>query len=161
MYAAGEYLVHPGQGVCIVDDITGEGDQSYQLVPVGVRNPMRISFPVSGDERLRPVISPDEALCLIKDYDGIEIDTETQGSPALVEERFRDEIRRGTCYDAVRVIKTIRARIAEALANKRKAPVAFERILKHAKQRAFIELSISLDRTTDEIEQMFEAMWAE
>ena len=159
MYAVGEYLVHPGQGVCIVDDITGERDQSYQLIPIGVRNPMRISFPVSGDNRLRPVINREDALCLIEQYDEIEIDTETQGSPALVEERFRDEIRKGTCYDAVRIIKTIRARIAEALANKRKAPVAFERILKHAKQRAFIELSISLDCTTDEIEQKFEAVW--
>lgn len=157
MYAVGEYLVHPGQGVCVVDDITDAHGTTYQLVPVGVRNPMRISFPVSEENRLRPVLSRDEAHALIADYDGIEIDTKVMGSPALEEERYREELRRGDCRDAVRIVKTIRARIAEAQANKRKAPVAFERVLKLSTQRAFTELAVALDCTVDEVRAMFDA----
>lgn len=154
MYAAGEYLVHPGQGVCIVDDITGEGAEAerfYQLIPVGVRNPMRISFPVSGEDRLRPVLTREEAEDLISRYGELEIDERTTGSPAAEEDRFRDELRRGNCEDAVCIIKTIRARIVAAQANKRKAPVAFERVLKHATQRAYVELSIALDCSIDDV----------
>ena len=94
MYAVGEYLVHPGQGVCVVEDITDTNGKTYQLVPVGMRNPMRISFPASEEDRLRPVLSREEAEQLIASYDQIEIDTQVMGSPALEEERYRDEIRR-------------------------------------------------------------------
>lgn len=157
MYAVGEYLVHPGQGVCVVEALTDANGMSYQLVPVGRRNPMRISFPVSEEERLRPVLSREEAEQLIASYDEIEIDTQVMGSPALEEERYRDEMRRGNCEDAVRIVKTIRARIAEAQANKRKPPVAFERVLKQATQRSFTELSVALDCTTEDVQAMFEA----
>ena len=160
MYAAGEHLVHPGQGVCIVDDITGEGEKFYQLIPVGVRNPMRISFPVANEDRLRPVLSRDEAETLIARYDELEVDERSAGSPAAEEERFRDELRRGTCEDAICIIKTIRARIAAAQANKRKAPVAFERVLKHATQRAYVELSIALDCTIDDVAARFDDVMA-
>lgn len=158
MYAVGEYLVHPGQGVCIVDDITGSGDKFYQLIPVGVRNPMRISFPVSGEDRLRPVLSREAAERLIERYGELEIDTQSTGSPASEEERFRDELRRGSCEDAVCIIKTIRARIVAAQASKRKAPVAFERVLKVATQRAYTELSVALDCTIDEVSERFEVV---
>lgn len=157
MYAVGEYLVHPGQGVCVVDDITDTHGKTYQLIPVGMRNPMRISFPASEEERLRPVLSREEAEQLIASYDEIEIDTQVMGSPALEEERFRDELRRGSCADALRIVKTIRARIAEAQANKRKAPVAFERVLKLSTQRSFTELAVALDCTVDEVQAALEA----
>ena len=155
MYAVGEYLVHPGQGVCVVDDIADTHGTTYQLVPVGVRNPMRISFPASEESRLRPVLSADEAKELIAGYDDIEIDTKVMGSPALEEERFREELRRGDCRDALRIVKTVRARIAEAQANKRKAPVAFERVLKLSSQRAYTELAVALGCTVDEVQAMF------
>lgn len=158
MYAAGEHLVHPGQGVCIVDDITGEEEKFYQLIPVGVRNPMRISFPVSGEDRLRPVLSRDEAEALFSRYAELPIDETTTGSPAAEEERFRDELRRGTCEDAICIIKTVRGRIASAQASKRKAPVAFERVLKLATQRAYIEMSIALDCSVDDVAARFDAV---
>ena len=49
MYEIGEYIVHPGQGVCLVEDVVDNPSATYQLLPVGQRHPMRISFPVASE----------------------------------------------------------------------------------------------------------------
>ena len=68
MYAIGEYLVHPGQGVCRVEDVTQGAQAVYQLLPVGKRHPVHISFPVANEGRLRPLLSRDEAQRLNDEY---------------------------------------------------------------------------------------------
>ena len=57
MYSVGDYLVHPGQGVCQVRDVTSGPQAVYQLLPIGKRHPVHISFPVANEGRLRPVLS--------------------------------------------------------------------------------------------------------
>ena len=49
MYEVGEYIVHPGQGVCKVEDVIENPEVSYMLMPVGPipcalasRSPVRI-----------------------------------------------------------------------------------------------------------------------
>ena len=42
MFSVGEFVVHPGQGVCRVAEIDSG---TYKLEPVGQRHPMLISFP--------------------------------------------------------------------------------------------------------------------
>ena len=135
MYEVGEYIVHPGQGVCKVEDVIENPEVSYMLMPVGTSNPMRISFPISGENRLRPVLSHDEAQELVD----------------------RDKIRRGTCLDSVRTVKTFRHRIDEAKANNKRPPVVYERILKQAIERSLEELSIALDMSKDDIVSLFES----
>ena len=111
MYEVGEYIVHPGQGVCRVDEVVDSPQQTYMLMPVGVRHPIRISFPVSSESRLRPVVSSEEAQALINDYADLRI-IEYQGrAGALEEEFFRGEIKNGTCRDTVAVVKTFRERM--------------------------------------------------
>lgn len=155
MYAVGDYIVHPGQGVCIVDEITAGPSGTYQLLPVGQRHPMRISFPVASEDRLRPVLSRDEAQQIIDTYPAIEVDTFSAKSNSLEEEHFRAEIRQGSCLDSVRIAKTFRSRIAAAHANNKKPPVAYERILKHASERSLIELAVALETTPEDVKAIF------
>lgn len=35
MYEVGQYIVHPGQGVCKVEEIVSDPVQVYMLMPVG------------------------------------------------------------------------------------------------------------------------------
>ena len=128
MYEVGEYIVHPGQGVCKVEDVIENPEVSYMLMPVGTSNPMRISFPISGENRLRPVLSHDEAQELVDEYTDLSIDDYRSASIALEEQYYRDKIRRGTCLDSVRTVKTFRHRIDEAKANNKRPPVVYERI---------------------------------
>ena len=157
MYEVGEYIVHPGQGVCKVEDVIGSPVVSYMLMPVGTPTPMRISFPISGENRLRPVLSHDEAQELVDEYTDLSIDDYRSASIALEEQYYRDKIRRGTCLDSVRTVKTFRHRIDEAKANNKRPPVVYERILKQAIERSLEELSIALDMSKDDIVSLFES----
>ena len=161
MYQVGEYIVHPGQGVCKVDEIVEEPQETYMLLPVGTRNPIRISFPVSGEARLRPVLSRDEAEALIDEYAVMDVDPFTERSLALEESHFKDTIRRGTCRDSVRVVKTFRRRIAEVRSRNKKPPVAYERILKQASERSLSELAIALGSTPEDVRAIFESQGEE
>lgn len=161
MYHVGEYIVHPGQGVCKVDEIVSQPQETYMLLPVGTRHPMRISFPVASEDRLRPVLSKAEAEELIGEYSQMDVDGFTERSAALEEEHFRNKIRRGTCRDSVRVVKTFRRRIAEVRSRNKKPPVAYERILKQASERSLSELAIALDVTPDDVRILFESQAGE
>lgn len=155
MYAQGAYLVHPGQGVCVVESITEGENPSYKLMPLGQRNPVLISFPVAEEERLRPVCDANEAHDIIRNYSDMLLSDETASTSALEEELFREEIRTGSCRDIVRIVKTFRSRIQDARALNKKPPVAYERILKHASQRSLSELAVALDATTDDVIALF------
>ena len=155
MYARGEYVVHPGQGVCQVSEVEKAADGMYKLMPVGRRNPILISFPKSNEDRLRPILERDEALALIEGYDQLELDPYTDRTGVLEEEHFKAQMRVGTCEDTVRIAKTFRSRIAAAIANNKKPPVAYERILKEASERSLLELAVALDSTTEDVASMF------
>lgn len=155
MYAVGDYIVHPGQGVCRIEEITAEPAACYQLLPVTQRHSMRISFPVSGEDRLRPVLSRDEAVRIIDAYPSIEVDSFSAKSSSLEEEHFKAEIKNGTCFDSVRIAKTLRHRIAEVRSRNKKPPVAYERVLKQAVERSLSELAIALDTTVEDVRALF------
>ena len=156
MYEIGEYVVHPGQGVCRVEEVTDGPTPCYQLMPVGERHPMRISYPVSSESRLRPVLSADEARAIIDEYPTMAVESYSEHSGTLEEQHFKDEIRRGSCQDSVRIVKTFRERIDEVKARNKKPPVAFDRILKLATARSLQELSVALDTTPEDVQALFE-----
>lgn len=151
MFEVGEYIVHPGQGVCKVVEV-GEGPSAaYKLLPIGQRHALLISFPVSGESRLRPVVSHDDAQGLIDAYASLATDDYTGRSAALEEEHFKDMMKHGTCRDSMCVAKTFRRRIAKVRAQNKKPPVAYERILKEAQSRTLSELACALGSTPDDV----------
>ncbi|MBM6774260.1 CarD family transcriptional regulator [Olsenella profusa] len=161
MYAIGDYLVHPGQGVCRVEDVTSGPQAVYQLLPVGKRHPIYISFPVANEGRLRPVLSRDEAEQIIDQYPTIEIEQFHARNNSLEEEHYKNEIREGSCLDSVRIVKTFRARIADLSARNKKPPVAYERILKQARERSCSELAVALGCTPEDVAVLFQQRMGE
>lgn len=160
MYAVGEYIVHPGQGVCKVQDVTEAPQAVYLLEPVGQRHPVRISFPVASEGRLRPVLSRDEAEQIFEDYPTMELESFQARNNALEEEHYKDELRSGTCRDSVRIAKTFHTRIRDLSARNKKAPVSYERILKLARERSSLELAVALGCTTEEVDERFQELVA-
>ena len=155
MYSVGDYLVHPGQGVCQVQDVTSGSQAVYQLLPIGKRHPVHISFPVANEARLRPVLSRAEAEQIINDYPTIEVECFQARNNSLEEEHYRTEMRQGSCRDSVRIVKTFRTRIDELSARNKKPPVAYERILKEARERSCVELSVALGCTPEDVAMLF------
>lgn len=156
MYAIGDYIVHPGQGVCMVKDVVEDPTACYQLLPLGQRHPVTISFPVASEARLRPVLSADEARSIIFDYPLMEIDTFEARNNALEEEHFKNKIKNGSCRDSVCVAKTFHARIADLSARNKKPPVVYGRILKQARERSLAELAVALDCTPEDVVALFQ-----
>lgn len=155
MYTVGDYLVHPGQGVCQVVDVTSGAQAVYQLLPVGKRHAVHISFPVANEARLRPVLSQEEARQIIDDYPTIEVECFEARNNSVEEEHYRTEMRQGTCLDSVRIVKTFLARIDELSARNKKPPVAYERILKEARERSNAELAVALECSPEDVPLLF------
>ena len=53
MRAVGEFCVHPGQGVCLVENVVSEPTPAYVLSPIGQKHPVQIVFPLDQEFRLR------------------------------------------------------------------------------------------------------------
>ena len=157
MFEVGSFIVHPGQGVCRVEGVDDGPNATYCLLPVGQRHPVHISYPVASESRLRPVVSAEEARQVIGDYAQMDVEDYRDRNNYLEEEHFKQEIRNGSCRDSVRIVKTFRARIAQAEANNKKPPVSYERILKQAYERSLGELACALDCTTDEVIELFKS----
>ena len=155
MYEKGEYIVHPGQGVCRVEGVSEEPDPVYRLMPVGDRHSLLISFPVASESRLRPVLSRDEALAVIDGYPSLEVDDFTDHSGMVEEQHFRHILKEGTCGDSVRVVKTFRRRIRRAREDGRRPSVVYERILRDAQDRSLSELAVALGTTADDVVRLF------
>lgn len=135
-------------------------DATYKLLPVGQRHAMHISFPVSNESRLRPILSAEEAREIIDQYPQMDIDDYADRNNSLEEQHFKREIRNGSCRDTVRVAKTFSARIAEVEGRNKKAPVAYGRILKLARERSLQELSCALDCAPEDVVALFESSLA-
>lgn len=157
MYKVGQYVVHPGQGVCKVEAIEDDPQATYMLMPVGGRHPMRISFPVASEGRLRPVIGRRQAEQIIGEYTELPLEELSSRSNALEEERFKTELRRGSCRDAVRIAKTFRTRIEQVKASNKRPPVAYERIFKQASERSLQELAVAMGVSEDDVVQLLKA----
>ena len=157
MYEVGDYVVHPGQGVCKVQGVAEEPRAVYELLPIGQRHPMRISFPVASEGRLRPVIGRKQAEQIIGEYTELPLEELSSRSNALEEERFKTELRRGSCRDAVRIAKTFRTRIEQVKASNKRPPVAYERIFKQASERSLQELAVAMGVSEDDVVQLLKA----
>lgn len=158
MFNIGEFIVHPGQGVCRVEAIE-EGDMpAYKLMPVNGRNPMMIVYPIASEGNLRPVLSAEEANHLIDGYPSMDLDQFHDRSAVLEEKHFKQVIRHGSCEDVIRIAKTFQERIKAVEANHKKPPVIYERIFKEAKERSMEELSVALDQSEEELTARFETV---
>ena len=155
MYKTGDFVVHPGQGVCKVTEVTDGPQALYKLLPLGNRHSLVITLPVEFEDRLRPVLSRQEAQDLIDSYPELEVDDYTDRNNSLEEEHYKNEIKNGTCLDTLRIAKTFRRRIRLANEENKKAPVVYERILKQASERSLSELAVALDTTPEDVAERF------
>lgn len=167
-YAKGDYVVHPGQGVCQVEGVVestigvagpnGEASgcqarQLYQMSPVKVPR-VRITYPVAQEDRLRPVIGAKEARALIDGAAELDDDTFDSQQGWTLQEHFTEVLHTGDCREVQRVVKTMYDRMARAQATGRKPRACYATIFKDARQRLLGELSVALGLPDAEVERL-------
>lgn len=156
MYAIGEHVIHPGQGVCTVIDI--KLDAPTPMIVLSARsghNETRIQYPLSQQDKLHPAISPAQAHELLECYDHVETDSFCARNSALEEAHFREQMRLGAS-ESVRVAKTMRERIAVAQHRGKKPSSYYARVLKEAHRRARAEIACVLDMSEDELDNQID-----
>lgn len=156
MYAIGEHVIHPGQGICTVIDIQADAPVPAIILSTQTgRSETRIQFPLSQEGQLHPAISPTRALELLEDYDHMETDPFHARNSALEEAHFREQMRLGA-PESVRVAKTMRERIAQSRSQGKRPSSYCVRVLKEAHRRASAEIACVLEMTVEELDRRIE-----
>lgn len=170
LYTKGDYVVHPGQGVCVVEGVveharSAEDDPAlpveefYELYPAsGAR--MRICFPVGNEETLRRPVGAREARDLIARMPGLDDDMFTDQHGWTVEEHFMASVRGGACEDVLRTLKTMHGRMEYAKAHGKKPSTSYARIYKAAHERATVELGFALHADPERVDRMIDDSFA-
>lgn len=156
MFECGAMLVHPTYGVCEVVHI-GKLDMKnikddkvyYTLVPV-YDNKSKLFIPTESDAGLRPIMTKEDAMCLVAHLPEIE--------PIVVknekerEKIFKEMLRSGNCEDISKIIKTLYLRKKARLDAGKKAVSLDEKYLFIAREHLYGELSVSLGIAKNDME---------
>lgn len=169
-YAAGDYVVHPGQGVC---KVTGVGSRKavvgaregvpgheemrrvYSLTPMtGAK--VRIQYPVSRESNLRPIIDPDRARSLIEQAPSVRPDKFERQQSWTIRDHFMECMREGDTLETLRVAKTARRHMEQAVDQGKRPRECYTVLYEEARSRLLDELSVSLGKPQDYVEGLIE-----
>lgn len=153
MFAIGEHVIHPGQGVCTVMGFRDDTPAPMiDLYAKSGHSETRILYPLAQQDRLHAAISPEAAEDLLARYDQLETDPFTERNSNLEETYFKKRIHLGA-PETMRVAKTMLERIHDAQRRGKKPSSYYNRVLKEARRRSIEELAVVLDRSEQDIER--------
>ncbi|MBQ6660267.1 MAG: CarD family transcriptional regulator [Lachnospiraceae bacterium] len=163
MFEKGAFVVHGSNGVCHVESVgplsgMGAGDKVYYtLIPV-YSNGGKVFSPVDNARvAIRALMTIDEAQALLERVDSI-------GELLIIDEKKREEVYKQSFYSGlsenlVRIIKTIRRRNTERMAQGKRPTASDERYLHMAEDCLFGELAISFGITRDEAREKYSPLF--
>ena len=161
MYSAGSYVVYGTNGPCRINEITyldmpgcDTKRKYYVLEPVASKGSIIYSPVDSQKVAIRAIITKEEAAALLDHINEIEpmrIDNEK-----FREESYREVMREGSCTQIAGLIRTLRQRRADRLAQGKKFTSVDERFLAEATGKLTCELAIALEQSKEEAEEKLE-----
>lgn len=155
MFTVGERVMHPGQGLCTVVGFRDSPSPMLVLETGSGRTTTRLLYPLAqAEHNLHAPVSRAEALQVISGYDELSCDPHTNHNSGVEEAYFKALLKRGV-PDSVRVVKTMRTRIAAAERLSRKPSAYLTRVLREAQRRSLEELACALDTTPEQVVGMF------
>ena len=156
MFQKGEYIVYGNTGVCLVEDV-GRPEQIpadretlyYTLTPVCGTE--KIYIPVTTSIFMRPVITREQALELIRRIPQIEETPCTERDQRLLEEYYRSLMMTHRCEDLVHLVKAIYVKGRMLAKNGKKPGARDTQYAKRAEMLLHGELAVALDIPLDEV----------
>ena len=149
MYQVGELVLYGTTGVCrVVDiaqkDLTGKGNQLYyHLAPL--YQSCTISAPVDSPKIfIRPIISREEADCLIDQLPSLSGQGYATGVPRELTERYEAALNTHSCMELARLVTSIYNKKQEFEQKKRRISAIDERYMKRAEELLHGELAAAL-----------------
>lgn len=156
MFQVGELIVFGNNGVCRVEkigapDLIGvpAGVDYYTLAPYYKSN-SRVFTPCNNDKIvMRPILTKDEALMLIKEISSIGLITVLDERKR--EDAYKEVMKSCDCRKFVSIIKTIHLRKQERLQEGRKITSSDEKYCQMAEDKLYEELAIALEIDKKEV----------
>ncbi len=156
MYKTGDYIIYGSEGVCRVGaigpiDVRGakSGTDYYTLYPV--YRDGSVLAPVNTKVYMRPVLTRDEALDLIRRIPTIEEKIHDPKNPRLLNEQYRTYLNSGSCVELLKLMRGIYAKGRAAAKNGKRLGQTDERSMKRAEEMLHNELAFVLGIQTGEV----------
>ena len=156
MYQIGERIIYGSTGVCEIKEIgpleiqgAKKGVDYYTLSPVFQEG--RIFAPVDSSVYIRPVLTRDEALNLIRQIPDINEDIPDDSNPRMLNDYYRVCLKSGDCLDLVRLVRVIYAKEKRAEKKGRHLGQVDERSMKRAEEMLHNELACALGIKPDDV----------
>lgn len=157
MFKVDDYIICGGNGVCKVMHIgvpninmANNKRQYYKLQPI-YENMSVVYIPIDNEKIfMRKIISKEEANDIMSNIKSIQVLSFENYN--VREDKYKEVMHTYDCKELIRIIKTSYLKKEERLAEGKKNTAADNKYLKIAEDYLFGELSISLDRPKEEIE---------
>ena len=161
MYKIGDYVVYGGEGVCKVLDIgepaisgVNQKKTYYTLAPVFRGG--KIYTPVDTTVVMRPVMTYDEAMALIRKMPEIEGEIYNNSKTTMLSQHYKSYIDTYDCVGLVQVIKSVYLKRQAAIQNKKRLGQVDERYMKRAEDMLYGEFAVVLDIPREEVKGFIE-----
>lgn len=157
MFDMGDYIIYGGEGVCVVEDIGcpnvsgANKDRLYYTLSPLYRTG-RVFAPVDSPVFMRPVISREEAIELIKSMPGVTGELYENSNLRFLTEHYQRAIQAYDCTGLVKLIKDVYIKRAHVNALGKKLGQIDERYMKRAEDMLYGELAVALDIDRREVD---------
>ena len=158
MYQVGDLIVYGGEGVCRVEEIgvpkiagVNKERQYYTLSPLYRTG--KVFAPVDANVFMRPVITRDEALMLIRGIPEMETTVYENSNLRFLNEYYQQRLQNYTCEGLLQLIRNTRAKRDVMISRGKKLGLVDERYMKRAEDMLHGEFAVALGITRSEVPQ--------
>ena len=150
MFDVGDLIIYSGEGVCRVEavgapPVSGADSRRlyYTLAPLNRTG--RVFTPVDSSVFMRPVISREEAIDLIRQIPVIHAEIYESRNLRFLTEHYQETLQSHKCTDLVKLIKDVYLKRKHAAEHGKKLGQIDERFMRRAEDMLYGELSVALD----------------
>ena len=156
MYEIGDLIIYGNEGVCRVESVgiapVSSADKErlyYTLSPLYRTG--HVFTPVDSGVFMRPVMSKEEALDLIRQMPSIEGEAYENRNLRFLTEHYQASFQSHKCYDLVKLIKDVYVKRECATEKGKKLGQIDERFMRRAEDMLFGELAVALGIPKDQV----------
>lgn len=154
MFQQGQQIIYGGNGVCRIEEIT-ERDIGMlgvrQVYVIRLASGLTSYVPVESNVFMRALITPEEAEQVLADYSAIGAQSFAGSNSKALSDRYRAIIARHDPREMLCLYKSLHSKVEQAQRAGKKPGTMDERFAAAALEQVVQELSIVLDRPTQEI----------
>ncbi len=149
MYEIGDLIIYGSEGVCRVESVgaspvSGADKERLYYTLSPLYRTGYVFTPVDSGVFMRPVISKEEALELIRQIPSIEGEAYENRNLRFLTEHYQECLQTHKCYDLVKLIKDVYVKRESAIRRGKKLGQIDERFMKRAEDMLYGELAVAL-----------------